>query len=192
MTRRSGLFDKSAGVTKRPHLDTSRLTGSPISWLTPNRLVMACRALLAVLMMTMLVMGPDDLGSPAQRFFVAYGVTLVAMPALPRISTRNLGGALALLFGIRWVFSTPDGATAEMLLTQLAGIGCAMAPVYARNLGGLAGAREGHISFTDRRTMWRQRSTGAPRSPASATTPPAATPVTPTTALLDYRPDTRS
>lgn len=143
-----------------------------------------------MLVLIALIAGPEGLDGVGLRFAVAYGVTIFAMPALPRVSGRNIGGALALLFAARWAFSTLSEGTAEMLMTQLAGIVCALAPVYARNVGGLAGSTEGHISFTERRAMWRQRSSGTPRSTGRST--PPSTPATPVTALLDYRPENQA
>lgn len=189
MSRRSGLFDKDAGPTPLPRLDAARLVKGPLTWLTPNRLVTASRVALVALLLLALIAGPDGLGTVELRFMIAYGVTVVAMPAFPRVGGRNIGGAIALLFGARWAFSTLDEGTAEMLLTQLAGIACALAPVYARNVGGLAGSSEGHISFTERRAMWRQRATDAARRPSPARPAPPPSPAAPVTALLDYRPE---
>ncbi len=193
MTRRAGLFGKETGASSLPRLDPTRLIQRPFAWLTPNRVVAACRVALAVLLLVAMVAGPDGPGSIGLRFIIAYGVTLVAMPAFPRLGGRSLGGAIALLFGARWAFSTLDAATTEMLMTQLAGVVCALAPVYARNVGGLAGSVEGHISFTERRAMWRQRSAGtAPvptRTPPRPSPPPAPAPAAPIVALLDYRPE---
>lgn|GEM_PF-4541807 len=192
MTRRAGLFGKETGASSLPRLDATRLIQRPFAWLTPNRVVAACRVALAVLLLVAMVAGPDGLDSIGLRFIIAYGVTLVAMPAFPRLGGRSLGGAIALLFGARWAFSTLDAATTEMLMTQLAGVVCALAPVYARNVGGLAGSVEGHISFTERRAMWRQRATAtapAPRTPPRPSPPPAPAPAAPIVALLDYRPE---
>jgi len=192
VTRRAGLFGKETGASSLPRLDATRLIQRPFAWLTPNRVVAACRVALAVLLLVAMVAGPDGLDSIGLRFIIAYGVTLVAMPAFPRLGGRSLGGAIALLFGARWAFSTLDAATTEMLMTQLAGVVCALAPVYARNVGGLAGSVEGHISFTERRAMWRQRATAtapAPRTPPRPSPPPAPAPAAPIVALLDYRPE---
>lgn len=189
MRRRSGLFDKDTDPTPLPRLDAARLVKGPLAWLTPNRLVTASRVALVVLLLLALIAGPDGLGTVERRFLIAYGVTVVAMPAFPRVGGRTIGGASALLFAARWTFSTLDEGTAEMLLTQLAGVACALVPVYARNVGGLAGSSEGHISFMERRAMWRQRATDAARrtSPVRPASPPP--PVVPVTALLDYRPE---
>lgn len=189
MNRRAGLFDRDKGASSLPRLDPTRLIQTPFAWLTPNRVVAACRMMLAVLLLVVLVSGPDGLYSIGLRFIVAYGVTIVAMPAFPQMSGRNIGGAVALLLGARWAFSTIDQGTAEMLMTQLAGVVCALAPVYARNVGGLAGSIEGHISFTERRAMWRRRSAEAPRAASRVPPQPAPAPAAPAVALLDYRPD---
>ena len=188
MGRRFGLFNDTSGTPFAPRLDARMV--QPFSWLTPNRLVKACRVALAGLLLVVLIAGPDGLSTVELRFAIAYGVTIVAMPAFPRLGGRNIGGASALLFGTRWAFSTLGEGTAEMLMTQLAGVACALAPVYARNVGGLAGSSEGHISFTERRALWRKRSAGASRSPTHIPEPPPPAPAAPGVALLDYRPET--
>lgn len=191
MRRRSGPFDKDAGSAPLAHLDAARLVQGPFAWLTPNRLVIASRVALVMLLLIALIPGPGGLGTVELRFMIAYGVTLVAIPAFPRIGGRNIGGAIALMLGARWVFSTWDEATAEMLLTQLAGVACALAPIYARNVGRLAGSSEGYISFTERRAMWQQRAAGTARPTAPVRQSPQPAPAAPTIALLDYRPTVR-
>lgn len=161
----------------------------PVGWLTPNRLVATCRLTLIVLLLFAIGFGPEGLGSAGLRFAVAYLATLVAMPAFPRVGSRDVAGAMALLLGARWTFGALQTGTAGMLMTQLAGIICAVAPVYARNVGQLYGAAEGHISFTERYAMWRRSGRPAsPPPPGRAAPPPPAVPAA-GVALLDYRPE---
>lgn len=190
MSRRAKAFAKDLGSSSAPRLDASRLTRGGFAWLTPNRVVLACRVLLSALVLLELVVGPEGLGSTGPRFILAYGIAIVALPALPRIRGPYLGLGLGLLFGVRWAFAPVDSATAKMLVVQLVGIVCAIAPVYARNVGRLAGSIEGHISFTERRTMWRQRSSEVPRAQTPAAARPEPVSPTPAIALLDYRPET--
>ncbi len=189
MGSRPGPFDRQ-DVRPRPRLDAWILQ-RPIRWLTPNRLVATCRLTLVVLLLLAMGFGPEGLGSTGPRFAVAYMATLVAMPAFPRIGGRDVAGAMALLLGARWTFSAPQAGTAEMLMTQLAGILCAVAPVYARNIGQLHGSVEGHISFTERHAMWRR--SGRPMSPPPPGRPAPPAPAAPAAgvALLDYRPENR-
>lgn len=182
------MFGKRAGETEPPRLDASRPTGRLVVRLTPNHIVNASRAGFVALLLIALVAGPDGLASPALRFTVAYSVTLTAIPGFPRIGAHQLGLAIALLLGARWAFSAPDGATVEMFLTELAGTVFALAPVYARTIGRLAGTREGHVSVIDRHAMRRRRADTSPPH-ASAVQQPA--PVLPVVALLEYRPDSR-
>ena len=189
MNRRDRAFNRHTNAPAPPRLDADRLVRRPLGWLTPNHVVAACRVFLAILAMVALIAGPDGLGSIVLRFAVAYGVTILAMPAFPRVSGSILGGALALLFGARWAFSTLNSATVALLLPQLAGVACALAPVYARNVGGLAGSIEGHISFTERRAMWRRRRSAAPAASSRLPPQPSQAPGVPAVALLDYRPE---
>lgn len=155
---------------------------------TPNLVLQIGRVALGLGLAAALVLGPETLGNMGLRFAIAYAVAISAVTALPRRSILEIAIGLALLFGMRWAFSSMEGGTIEMLLVQFAGIGCALAPVYARNVGRLAGVTEGHISFTERRAMWR-RSTAA--GAASRPAPPTrrTAPATAMVALPDLRPE---
>lgn len=185
MRRRRGVFE---GGSPAPRLDAARLMQRPIAWLTPNRLVAICRVVLVALLVVALAVGPEGFDSPGPRFAVAYALTLVALPAWPQFGGRDIAAGIAMLLGARWAFGLLDGGTPAMLLTQLAGIACAIVPIHARNVGGLAGATEGHISFTERRAMWHRAAAAPARRAAPAA---AAAPATQADAvgLLDYRPE---
>jgi hypothetical protein len=193
MSRQGKSVDENTGGAASPRLDASRLTRGPLSWLTPNRIVKACRMILGLLLLVVVTVGPDGVSSIEMRFLLAYVVVLVAIVALPRISAVYLGLLFALLFGIRWAFAL-DTATAKMLATQCIAIICALAPVLARDLRGLAGLAKGHMSFTERRTLYRH-GFEAGRHPKHARAAPTAhaqaAASTPIVALLDYRPEPR-
>ena len=92
MNRRDRAFNRHTNAPAPPRLDADRLVRRPLGWLTPNHVVAACRVFLAILAMVALIAGPDGLGSIVLRFAVAYGVTILAMPAFPRVSGSILGG----------------------------------------------------------------------------------------------------
>lgn len=153
--------------------------------LTPNLVVSGCRAGLAATLIFAVVAVPDGIGGPWLFFAISYAATLLAICAFPKVSGRYIGAGLAIMFCAFALLVSIDDPVMTMLV-GMAGVVCALAPVYADSIGRRASAEEGHVSLFDRRATRRRRREATDRtvSRAAQAAPAYSAPAAP---LLEYR-----